>query len=759
MDFLYKKTSLKPAAQNISQGMPTGFWENFGAAFDEQEAIGNSFAEENNVRAAVAERTKTIEEAIGGSYSDFLTEHGISHKVGISTFPGDTNFDEYIRPRLPESIRDIVLSGKQLQMRGKELALEVHDKAQDVRRRAGDGFGNTAASLLGTMSSGMLDPVNLGTMLFNPVGGVLKKIATEVAIGTLSEGLIQLRVQGYREELGLDHGFLQGVEAAALAGAGAGALRGTFEGVGAVFGLAKKQKVLADAKEHIKNPTAEQQASMDVLEADIANELINPLKDTPAGRAQHADNMDIAKANLANDVAVKQAVNDSEAAFDATNPHNLMPAREPVIEAVQAAGDDANADLDAFSLYVDQLAQFEIADIKTDAKLFQFKADGDAAGVTDRLVGVDYWDATLSGKAFIYENLAGERYIVDGHQRLALAQRIAKADPNQHPKLDAYLLREADGWTPEKARTRAAQKNIIEGTGTAIDAAKILRGSDVDLPLPPRSALVKDARGLAALSDDAFLMAVNELVRPKYAALVGKIALKPDSHANIIKFLRELKPANAIEAELIVRDAIKAPQIEQVQTDMFGEIISSMPLLKERAQVMSRAIAQIKKDRSVFKVMVTDKARIGEAGNKLDAVANTARLSDDEMILLALEKLGNMKGGISDALDAAAKDLNANPKSGKPVANFVDILREFKMSEANVIDLEVPPTAKQIMDDLEVFGNEVAGMDEAALRGMERELRRDADVNGSDEVRDLFTDIDKENGFFDDLAVCAGGGV
>ena len=59
--------------------------------------------------------------------------------------------------------------------------------------------------------------------------------------------------------------------------------------------------------------------------------------------------------------------------------------------------------------------------------------------------------------------------------------------------------------SPEEARVIAAMKNIAEGTGTSIDAAKVLRVEPGRLSeLPPRSELVRQARDMMALSDEAF---------------------------------------------------------------------------------------------------------------------------------------------------------------------------------------------------------------------------------------------------------------
>ena len=94
------------------------------------------------------------------------------------------------------------------------------------------------------------------------------------------------------------------------------------------------------------------------------------------------------------------------------------------------------------------------ATIKIDAARFQFKSGGDAQGVTNALTGVKEWDNNASGIALVWEDEKGDRYIVDGHQRLGLAQRL-KAQ-GQTPRLPAIVLREKDGIAADKAMLRVS---------------------------------------------------------------------------------------------------------------------------------------------------------------------------------------------------------------------------------------------------------------------------------------------------------------
>lgn len=334
--------------------------------------------------------------------------------------------------------------------------------------------------------------------------------------------------------------------------------------------------------------------------------------------------------------------------------------------------------------------QFAPSELKVDAKRFQFKDGGDDAGVTDRLKGVKKWDPIKSGVTLVWEDLEGNFFIADGHQRHGLASRLEKE--GQDPKIRAVVLREADGVSAEDARAIAAAKNIAEGTGNAIDAAKILRSRpDMGVDLPPASALVRDAQGLASLSDDAFGMVINKKVPAGYAAQVGRLAPDPKTHAELLGLLAKEQPDNAIEAESMIRDALEAPAVQSTMEDMFGSAEVTQILFKERAQVLSAAATAIRKDRAAFATLVKEEARLTGAGNKLATQTNAERAAQDAEILATLQAQARRKGPVADALATAAKQLKDGTSRQVVVRDFLDQLR--RSGEATGADRGSPGPA------------------------------------------------------------------
>ena len=213
-------------------------------------------------------------------------------------------------------------------------------------------------------------------------------------------------------------------------------------------------------------------------------------------------------------------MNDAESAIESNDLVNINEVPESSVIKPKNVFESDNLNNEVF--------KFDPDNLQVDAKLFQFKAGGDAQGVTDALQGVKKWDPIKSGQIVVYEYADGRQFIADGHQRLGLAKRL-KAE-GQDVTLYGMKIREVDGFTPAYARVTAALKNIAEGTGTAVDAAKVLRVDPSKISeLPPRSNLVKQARAVVNLTDELFGMVVNDVVPAKFAAVVGRLI--PDDSA------------------------------------------------------------------------------------------------------------------------------------------------------------------------------------------------------------------------------------
>lgn len=323
---------------------------------------------------------------------------------------------------------------------------------------------------------------------------------------------------------------------------------------------------------------------------------------------------------------------------------------------------------------------FDPAEIGVDAQLMQFKGGGDEFGVTERLQGVTQWNPVLAGRAIVWEAADGRRLIADGHQRLGLAKRIRAQDPAQAVSLDALVLREADGWDAESVRVWAALKNVAEGSGSMVDAAKVMRSIGPDqamLFLPPRSVLVRDAGGLSRLGDDAFGMVVNELVDPGHAAIVGRLTTDPGEQKALIDLLVKLQPATMSQADSIVRQGIAAGFTREQQFDMFGALDSTASLFVDRARVLERGIGELRKLKQVHSVAARNADALEAAGSKIDRAASAQETIDNATAIDLVQRLAFSAGPVKDILDTGARELAGGGRIADVVKRFVRDVRKI----------------------------------------------------------------------------------
>ena len=355
---------------------------------------------------------------------------------------------------------------------------------------------------------------------------------------------------------------------------------------------------------------------------------------------------------------------------------------------------------------------FDPDEIGVDAELMQFKGGGDEYGVTDRLQGVTQWNPLLAGRAIVWEAADGRRLIADGHQRLGLAKRIRAQDPSQSVALDALVLREADGWDAESARVWAALKNVAEGSGTMVDAAKVMRSIGPDqamLFLPPRSVLVRDAGGLSRLGDDAFGMVVNELVDPGHAAIVGRLLSDPGEQKALVDLLVKLQPATMSQAESVVRQGIAAGFTREQQFDMFGALDSTSSLFLDRARILERGIGELKKLKQVHGVAAKNAETLEKSGSKIDRKASEQETIDNATAIELVQRLAFSAGPVKDIIDAAAAELAGGGRIAGVVRKFVTDVRSLDFaalarSGGDAVDGGLPDGAGRAGDAGEADG-------------------------------------------------------
>ena len=315
-------------------------------------------------------------------------------------------------------------------------------------------------------------------------------------------------------------------------------------------------------------------------------------------------------------------------------------------------------------------------ELRFDAATFQYKANTDSSGISDKLQDVKEWDPDLAGISYVWERKDGTRFIVDGHQRLGLAQRLAAE--GQNPQLLVKIWREEDGATAEDMRLRAAKKNIAEQSGTAVDAARVLKQKPGLLDSVSRqNAVARDARRLVELDDEVFEEAAGSINAGKLDATVaGLISQNTHNAALQRSLLRTLTQASASEdmtvgkaQELVYayKEAQNRHQEGKAQSAMFDDAAVMESAWKERAALLSGLVKSFKDDKRLFGAVTRKEGKLEDAGNVLDEISNQHHLDDAQKGIFIFETLAHTRGPLADYLTRQAERIKqAADASGKP---------------------------------------------------------------------------------------------
>lgn len=528
-------------------------------------------------------------------------------------------------------------------------------QAQDARRAYEELLSTRPDNpilpgIIGAAGSVIQEPSILATLplSFYSIGAntLRNVVLREAGLAGGTELYITEYVQDWYKTLGRDFDLVDRAKRVGLATVAGGALAGVFYSTGKAIGFTKDQAIkgIEAYKKSGLRLSKSQKSALEKAKVVDEEAALNPIEDALEHEARGRE--------------VKSAL------LTGDNVNLTSQPQSRPVEYKQNTG------------YVTEI---DPEDLKVDAKLFQFKQGGDASGVTKRLREVEEWSPELSGETMVYEYANGEKFIVDGHQRLGLAKRLKKQDPKQDIKLSARILREVDGVTPEQAKIRAAVKNLAQGTGTPIDAAKIFKGkSPINFKtLPVGNKLIKDGMGLMKLSDDAFGAVINEMIPANYGAIIGRVLeKKPELHASAVEILSKNKPSNEFEAEAMVRQIEAGPMAQAVQGGLFGDEIVTNSLFKERAKILDGARKRLVRDKATFNTLVENAKRIESEGNQLQKKQNILRRDTDAQAIQVIQALANTRGSIADALNRAATRFAETGKYEDQVTDFVDAVRE-----------------------------------------------------------------------------------
>ena len=577
-----------------------------------------------------------------------------------------------------------------VKQQGATLAQQAEDEYNAVKSRARDygffskesaaelgaGFMNFAADPAGQTALA-IPGASLPKLGVNFTQGLAKFLAVEFAVGAGTEAVIQTGVKDWYNSQGKEYSYDQFWRNVLAGGmfniAGSAGLQGTLRGtsiaarpvargVNQAFGLTYDQarQMINIMKRGGANQTKDVETNLKILEDMEETIEANPLADDLTGTA---DSIGPAQHEHIQRVeAAQQALEFDEPVVTPDVPVNPPKPPVSIFEAEERAG----------------IPRLDIDNIQVDADTFQFKSGGDKFGVTSKLQGETVWNPYYAGTVTVWERADGVQFIADGHQRLGLAKRIKANDPSQDVALYGHVFREVDGETAAKVRVRAAMNNVANNTADALDIAKILKEApEMAEQLPKYSAAGRQGRDLVNLAIENWGYVYNKIIPANYAAIVARLIPEADKELQeaALKILAKGDPANEVQAEAIVRQIRDIEADTVVQDSLFGEEMFKESLVVERAQVLDKAIKQLRLDKRSFKNLVDQEARLEAEGNKLVSDANKKRAETDGKAIDYIQTLANRKGEVSDALSDAARTAKDTGRVAEAARGFAEYVR------------------------------------------------------------------------------------
>jgi len=675
MSFVFDEPNLSATPFSpLKGGEDTGFLENFSAAYQANLKLNRTDSRAINLKEQWDPIVKEIQDKTGTKFfnpSNYLNQVTAERGFGERAY---TNYSkqifDFIKER-PDTFPELInLDNDALFERAKKSAIKAGDVNADVaaRQTLGGWFGDLAGGATAVLTDLPNIAITAGDLYVTRGAGttILRESLRQAVLNGGAEAVTQIEVADWYKTLDLPYDYRTFLANVGTAAAGAGVITAGIMGAKPAVQFTKRQlidgiealnkfRATREGRPYEIDPDVKMIKELDEIDGTINQG--NVLKDD-AGDLEH---------NARVDQSYKAALDGDSTKITPTPPESPINRPKDIF-----FHDNLNGEIFAY----------KPKDLLVDAELFQFKAGGDVMGVTERLKDVSKWDPVKANTAIVYEFADGRTFIADGHQRLALAKRLQEADPTQDIQLYAFKIREVDGFDPAYARATAAGKNLAEGTGTLIDAAKILRDApELIKSLPPRSQFVKQANELSQLGPKAFNAVVNDIVPPHFGSIVGRYITDEAQQLAILQLLRRLEPANAVQAEQIVRQAREAGFVKTEQAGLFGDEDIAESLFLERAKILDRAMKELRKDKQLFETLVKNANDIEQAGNTLAKLSNEEKEAIYGKAIAIIENNANVRGPISDNLTRIAKAWKDN--GGTKTETYV---REFTESVRRAIE-------------------------------------------------------------------------
>jgi tape measure domain-containing protein len=341
---------------------------------------------------------------------------------------------------------------------------------------------------------------------------------------------------------------------------------------------------------------------------------------------------------------------------------------------------------DAVRMVSDQLtgnmARINRREIGLNPRELQYKMGSNKKGEVGSLSDVETWDDDLAGVLSVWRDPRdGKTYVVNGHNRLALAEKLGVEELN---------VRYIDAKNVAEARRIGAMQNIASGAGTAVDAAKFFRDTGIrdvnaikKVGLPLSSGMAGKGLSLASLPSEIFDQVVRGELSIDRAAILGNSGLSEDAQREALKFAGKPSKTSNRQLQELVDIRRYGEEKKTVQDTILGleEIVESD--LRERIKVTDGVKSALRGQKRLFSVVAKNAEVLSEQGG------NVINVDENQEIANAADKILKTFDSIKFTSSAITQAINQGIAKLKEGENMPAIMRDILPNITSAVEQEL----------------------------------------------------------------------
>ena len=385
------------------------------------------------------------------------------------------------------------------------------------------------------------------------------------------------------------------------------------------------------------------------------------------------------------------------------------------VQTLQAAADDGTTVIPNRLIAGQQL--IKTPEIKVKPEWFQYKQNTDASGVQrgSSLEGVASWNTDMEGKVDVWQNTEdGNYYVVNGHNRLALAKQLG---------IPTLQVNELLAETPEQAKVMGALNNIGSGGGRPIDAAWFFKGAGITdapqlealgVPLSPDSGHGLSGLQLSRLPEDILRAVESGQIKERQGRIIGGSGADEASMRGAYRYLVE-NPGTT-EGRLkgmleLSKQMTGEAQATGEQTDLLAGTDWDQTFNKQMVAVADLAdevATLLKREKRLFSMADANSAALEAKGSRIDKASAQQVAEANARAIDYFQRTWMETGPIRDLLNEGGNRVAAGENKGaiakqiknRLVGQLADLMGEQAITRADVVQEDLLAQAPQQLDEL-----------------------------------------------------------